>query len=84
MNLTRYFVKKQKQKQKKTKPNLYMNVYEWPKVALHFTGDNFILYLRISSWFSVVLCPLYDQMNTSVRKAFAGIIFTWVASGFYY
>lgn len=62
-----------------------MNVYEWRKVALHFTGDNFIfLYLRISSWFSVVLCPFFNQMNTSVRKAFAGMIFTWVASGFYY
>lgn len=80
MNLIRYFIKKTKQK---NKPNIYMNVYEWPKVALHFTGDNFILlYLRISSWFSVVLCPLFDQMNTSVRKAFAGIIFTWVTSEF--
>lgn len=54
-----------------------------PSISL---ADNFALpYLRISPGFSFMLCPVvFNEVNTFMKKALAGILFTWVASRFYY
>lgn len=74
MNLIRYFVKKKKEKK------------NGQKVALHLTGRSLcLLLLKGLPWVSSVLCPfVFSEVNTFMRKAFAGILFTWVASRFYY
>lgn len=50
-----------------------------PSISL---ADNLFLSYVMISRFAIVLCPVVF-MNTSIRKASAGILFTWVAPRFY-